>query len=206
MKIINMGPSQHQKLEPITRVSCRPKRTGGSSGFTMVETIVAIAVLGIGVATTIGALTKINSIAAMSRNSTGAYTILTNQVDQFQSMSPFNPQKTNQNPDICSGATNTAQIPKDACHGSYPLYDMTVGTHNISINGTDFNVPVYEYRDASNNVVLVVNGTLSVTVTDLNFAGTTPSSGPFQAVFTLTYTYLNRNYTYSVSTIRTSDI
>jgi prepilin-type N-terminal cleavage/methylation domain-containing protein len=206
MKIINMGPSQASELYPITRVSRSPKRTGDSAGFTMVETIVAIAVLGIGVATTIGALTKINSIAAMSRNSTGAYTILTNQVDQFQSMSPFNPQKTNQNPDICSGATNTAQIPKDACHGSYPLYDMTVGTHNISINGTDFKVPVYEYRDANNNVVLVVNGTLSVTVTDLNFAGTTPSSGPFQAVFTLTYTYLNRNYTYSVSTIRTSDI
>src|SRR5580700_10353774 len=144
MKIINMGPSQHQKLEPITRVSCRPKRTGGSSGFTMVETIVAIAVLGIGVATTIGALTKINSIAAMSRNSTGAYTILTNQVDLFQSMSPFNPQKTNQNPDICSGATNTSQIPVDTCHGSYQLYNMKagVGTQNISINGTDFKVPV----------------------------------------------------------------
>jgi prepilin-type N-terminal cleavage/methylation domain-containing protein len=183
-----------------------PKRTGDSAGFTMVETIMAIAVLGIGVATTIGALTKINSIAAMSRNSTGAYTILTNQVDLFQSMSPFNPQKTNQNPDTCSGATGTAQIPKDTCHGSYPLYDMTVGTHNISINGTDLKVPVYEYRDANNTVVLVVNGTLSVTVTDLNFAGTTPSSGPFQAVFTLTYTYLNRNYTYSMSTIRTSDI
>ena len=183
-----------------------PKPTCDPAGFTMVETIIAIAVLGIGVASTIGALTKINSIAAMSRNSTGAYTILTNQVDLFQSMSPFNPQKTNQNPDLCTGATGTAQIPKDTCHSSYPLYDMTLGTHNISVNGTDFKVPVYEYRDASNNVVLVVNGTLTVTVTDLNFAGTTPSSGPFQAVFTITYTYLNRTYTYSMSTIRTSDI
>ncbi len=160
----------------------------------MVETIIAIAVLGLGVATTIGALTKVNSIATMSRNSTGAYTVLTNQVDLFQSMSPFNPQKTN--------SDGTAQVPVDASHGSYPTYDMTVGTHNISVNGTNFNVPVYEYRDASNNVVLVVNGTLTETVT--NLSGSLPNT--YQAVFTITFTYLNRNYTYSVSTIRTSDI
>jgi prepilin-type N-terminal cleavage/methylation domain-containing protein len=165
-----------------------PKRTCGHAGFTMAETIMAIAVLGIGVASTVGALTKINSIAAMSRNRTGAYTILTNQVDLFQSMSPFNPQKS--------------QIPIDTSHGSYPTYDMTLGTHNISVNGTDFKVPVYEYKDASGNVVLVVNGTLTVTVTDLS--GSLPNT--YQAVFTVTYTYLNRNYTYSMSIIRTSDV
>jgi prepilin-type N-terminal cleavage/methylation domain-containing protein len=165
-----------------------PRRICDPGGFTMVETIMAIAVLGIGVASTIGALTKINSIAAMSRNSTGAYTILTNQVDLFQSMSPFNPQKS--------------QIPIDTSHGSYPTYDMTLGTHNISVNGTDFKVPVYEYKDASGNVVLVVNGTLTVTVTDLS--GSLPNT--YQAVFTVTYTYLNRNYTYSMTIIRTSDV
>lgn len=170
------------------RQKCSVERAPNRAGFTMVETIVAIAVLGIGVASTIGALTKINSIAATSRNSTGAYTILTNQVDFFQSMSPFNPQKS--------------QIPIDTSHGSYPTYDMTLGTHNISVNGTDFKVPVYEYKDASGNVVLVVNATLTVTVTDLS--GSLPNT--YQAVFTLTYTYLNRNYTYSMSIIRTSDV
>jgi hypothetical protein len=160
----------------------------------MVETIIAIAVLGLGVATTIGALTKVNSLAAMGRNSTGAYTVLMNQVDLFQSMSPFNPQKTN--------SDGSAQIPKDTSHGSYPTYDLTLGTHNISVNGTDFKVPVYEYKDASGNVVLVVNGTLTVTVTDLS--GSLPNT--YQAVFTVTYTYLNRNYTYSMSIIRTSDV
>jgi prepilin-type N-terminal cleavage/methylation domain-containing protein len=169
---------------------CSPNR----AGFTMVETIVAIAVLGIGVASTIGTVTKMNAIAAMSRNSTGAYTVLTNQVDLFQSMGPFNPQKTN--------SDGTAQIPKDTSHGSYPTYDMTVGTHNISVNGTNFNVPVYEYRDVSNNLVLVVNGTLTVNVTDLS--ASLPNT--YQAAFTITFTYLNRNYAYSISSIRTSDI
>jgi hypothetical protein len=61
---------------------------------------------------------------------------------------------------------------------------------------------VYEYRDASNNVVLVVNGTLSETVT--NLSASLPNT--YQAVFTITYTYRNRSYTYSISTLRTSDI
>jgi hypothetical protein len=88
-------------------------------------------------------------------------------------------------------------------------------THDLSVDGATYNVPVYEYKDSSGNVVLVVNASgpysstnqgLKVTVTDLNFAGTTPSSGPYQAVFTITYTYLNKTYTYSMSSIRSSDI
>jgi len=183
-----LGVSRSMTAKAFT--PCSPNR----AGFTMAETIVAIAVLGIGVVSTIGTLTKTNAIAAMSRNSTGAHTVLTNQVDLFQSMGPFNPQKTN--------SDGTAQIPKDTSHGSYPTYDMSVGTHNISVNGTDFNVPVYEYRDVSNNLVLVVNGTLTVIVTDLS--ASLPNT--YQAAFTITFTYLNRNYTYSISSIRTSDI
>jgi prepilin-type N-terminal cleavage/methylation domain-containing protein len=163
------------------------------AGFTMVETIVAIAVLGLGVASTIGALTKINAIAATSRNRTGAYTVLMNQIDLFQSMSPFNPQKTNED--------GTPQIPKDT-QRTLATYDMTLGTHNMSVDGTTYNIPVYEYKDANNNLVLVVNGTLSETVTDLS--ATLPNT--YQATFTITYTYLNRTYTFSMSAIRTSDI
>jgi prepilin-type N-terminal cleavage/methylation domain-containing protein len=174
--------------------NCRRRLLNACAGFTMVETVVAISILGIGVASTIGALTRMNALAAVSRNATGAYTVLMNQVDLFQSMSPFNPQKTNQD--------GTAQIPKDASHGSYPTYDMTLGTHNLSVNGADLNVPVYEYKDLNGNVVLVVNGQLTETVTDLS--ATLPNT--YQAVFTVTYTYLNRNYSFSVSTIRTSDI
>ena len=38
-------------------------------GFTLVEAVVAVALIGVGVASTLGALTKFNSIAATSRNS-----------------------------------------------------------------------------------------------------------------------------------------
>jgi prepilin-type N-terminal cleavage/methylation domain-containing protein len=172
------------------------------AGFTLIETIVAIGVLAIGVATTIGALTKINAMAAAGRNTTGAYAVLMNQVDLFQSMSPFNPQKTNQD--------GTVQIPKDSSNGSFPTYDMTVTAagiwRSLSVDGTTFNVPVYQYKDPVNGTVVVVQGLLQVQVTDLNFAGTNPSSGPYQALFKVSYTYLGRSYSFQVSSIRSSDI
>src|ERR1700732_3142901 len=66
-----------------------------AAGFTMVEAVVGVTILGIGVACTVGALTKFYSIVCMSRNATGAYSAVMNQIDLIQSDSPFNPQKTN---------------------------------------------------------------------------------------------------------------
>jgi Tfp pilus assembly protein PilV len=96
-----------------------------SSGFTLVEAVVAVSLIGVGVASTLGALTKFNSIAATSRNATGASAVVMNQVDLFQSMSPFNPQRT------------PPQIPQNA-DGTY---DMSIGTHTIA------------YKDPSTGVV-----------------------------------------------------
>src|ERR1022692_4826576 len=174
-----------------------------AAAFTLIEALVAIAVLAIGVVTTIGALTKINAMAATGRNTTGAYAVLMNQVDLFQSMSPFNPQKMNQD-------GITPQIPQDSSHGSFPTYDMTktaAGTwRSISVDGTTFNMPVYQYKDPVSGTVVVVQGQLQIQVTDLNFAGTNPSSGPYQALFKVSYTYLGRTYSFQMSSIRSSDI
>lgn len=85
-----------------------------TSGFTLVEAVIAVSLIGIGVASTLGVLSKCNSIAATSRNATGASAILMNQIDLFQTMSPFNPGKN--------------QIPKDFVNATY---DMTLGTHPI---------------------------------------------------------------------------
>jgi prepilin-type N-terminal cleavage/methylation domain-containing protein len=93
--------------------------------FTLVETVVAVAVIGVGVASTLGALTKFNQMAATSRNATGASAVLINQTDLFQSMSPFNPQRT------------PAQIPGD----TDKTYDMSLGTHTLN------------YKDPTTNLV-----------------------------------------------------
>jgi prepilin-type N-terminal cleavage/methylation domain-containing protein len=180
------------------------KRHGphGPGGFTLVEAVVALSVLGIGVASTIGALTKFNAFAGTSRNATGAYTVVMNHVDLFQSMSPFNPQKTNDD--------GTAQIPKfiEASNNPQSLasYDMTIGTHTIGYKDPTTGVvsnkwPVYQYKDPNTGTVVVVNGTLTITV-----SAVASLSNTYLGVISLTYTYLNRNYTYSLSSIRTSDI
>ena len=159
-----------------------------AAGFTLIEAVVAIAVLAIGVASTIGALTKFNSIAATSRNATGAYTVVMNQVDLFQSMSPFNPQKTNQD--------GTPQIPKDPTY-SPATYDMTLGTHTIGCLSTDPSTkvvsvsnqwPVYQYKDPSTGTTVVVKGTLTIQVTDIS---TSSAPNTYQAVVTIKYDYLN---------------
>lgn len=93
-------------------------------GFTLVEVAVSVSLIGVGVAVILGALTKFNSTAAMSRNATGAEALLMNQIDLFQSMSPFNPQKKNND--------GTAQVPKDTAN-TPPSYDMTAGAPGVPV-------------------------------------------------------------------------
>jgi type II secretory pathway pseudopilin PulG len=186
----------------------------------MLEAVVGIAVLGIGAASTIGALTKFNSIAAISRNATGAYTVVMNQIDSFESMSPFNPQKPNATAD-CDGVVHP-QIPKDyanICAGNLPTYDMTTvgGTHTIGYAYKDANGvpkvdpqwPVYQYKNPTTGMTVVVKGTLTTTVTDISTAS---MPNTYMAVVRITYNYLNHDgtlqplYSFSMTTIRTSDI
>jgi type II secretory pathway pseudopilin PulG len=161
------------------------RRRSPAAGFTLVEAVVAITLIGIGVVSAIGALTKFNSIASMSRNGTGACTAVMNQIDLIQSDGPFNPQKTNND--------GTPQIPPEL------VLDTTRGGPL-----TQNNVVVYQYKDLANNKIVIVQGTMTTSVTDLNPGSTTTYL--YKAVVTVTYTYLNRSYSFSMSTIRTSDI
>lgn len=160
----------------------RAPTRGSKAGFTIVEGVVGIAILGIGVACAVGGLTKINSIASMARNATGAYTVAMNQIDLIQSDSPFNPQKTN--------TDGTPQIPPE----------LQIGTQ------TQNNVPIYQ----DPNTGIIVAGTMTTTVTDISSTYTNGSTTfpltMYKAVVTVSYTYLNRSYSFSMNTIRTSDI
>src|SRR4029077_6497282 len=135
-----------------------------AAAFALSEVMVGISVLGIGIASTVGALTKFNSIASTSRNATGACAAVMSQIDLIQSDGPFNPQKTN--PD------GTAQIPPD----------LQPGTQ------TSNNVPVYQ--DPGSGVIVV--GTMTTTVTDISSTYTSGSTTfpliMYKAVVTITYT------------------
>ena len=158
------------------------QKARATAAYSLAETMVSLSVLGIGVASMVGAITQFNSNASITRNATGASAAVMNQIDLIQSDAPFNPQKTN--PD------GTAQIPPE----------LQLGTQ------TQNNVPIYQ----DPNTGVVVSGTMTTTVSDISSTYTQGSQTfpltMYQAVVTITYTYLNRNYSFSMSTIRTSDI
>src|SRR5437868_9519975 len=144
-----------------------PRGRLSEAGFTLVETFVAIALIGIGVSCTVGALTKLNSIAAAARNATGAYTAVMNQIDLIQSDGPFNPQKTN--------TDGTPQIPPELQLG-------TQTQNNVSI-----------YQDPKTGVI--VAGTMTIAVSDVSSTYTSGSTTfsliAYKAVVTVNYTYLS---------------
>jgi type II secretory pathway pseudopilin PulG len=146
--------------------------------FTIVEAVIAVAVLGIGIASSLTALTKMNSFAGMSRNDTGAYTVLQNQIDAILCNAPFNPQKTN--------FDGTAQIPPE----------LKIGTTTVT------NVPVYKEPSSG----IIVPGTMTTTVSDVSTTYYGVTMYMYQATVTVTYTYLNRTYSFSMNTVRCSDI
>ena len=147
-------------------------------GFTLVEVIVAISLAGIGVATTVAALTRINSVASVARNLSGATTVAQNHIDLLLSDSPFNPQKNN--PD------GSIMVPPE----------LTVGTHVYN------NIPIYKEPTTG----VIVSGTLTTTIADVSPTYNGYVIPLYQATVTVTYTYLSRNYSVTMNTVRTSDI
>jgi Tfp pilus assembly protein PilV len=153
-----------------------------AEGFTLVEAVIAVTLIGIGVAGSLTALTHANSVASMSRNSTGAQTAAQNQIDLLLSDSPFNPQKNNPAPD------NTQQVPPE----------LTLGTHTYN------NIPIYKEPTTG----VIVAGTMTTEVVNVSptYAPTGAVIPMYRATVTVTYTYLKRSYTMKMSTLRVSDI
>jgi type II secretory pathway pseudopilin PulG len=156
----------------------RARLARSQSAFTLTEAVVALSIVTVGLGSFITGMTKLNEQASISRNATGAGTVLQNQVDLMLSHGPFNPQKTNED--------GSVQIPPE----------LTVGTHvtnNIAI-----------YREQSTGII--VSGTLTTVVTDASQVVSGMKMWLYRANITLNYVYRGKTYTASRSTVRTSDI
>src|SRR5678816_3767226 len=77
-----------------------------ATGFTIIEIIAAIGVLGIASAGTIAVLLQMNQNASLSRLRTGAATVAQNQIDYLLSIQPFNPKKNQIPPELAVGTTS----------------------------------------------------------------------------------------------------
>ena len=174
--------------------NARRRQGSVSGGFTLVEAVVAIVLVGIGITSTITALIKFNGFASVSRNATGAYSAVMNKIDAVESAAPFNPQHkdANGNPD--------PQIPEElkldsARPGGLPLTE---------------DVNVYLYKDPANPTsnIIVVKGVRTTSVVDASVPNN-PLTGSTlylrRVTAAVNYTYLSRPYSFSMSTLRASD-
>jgi len=149
-----------------------------NAGFTLIEAVVAIALIGITITAFTMTMSSLNQSASVTRNATGASTALQNQIDLILSDGPFNPQKVN--------SDGTPQIPPE----------LTLGTH------VSTNVPIY--REPTSGIV--VSGTLTTTVTDMSPVLNGIIMPIYRADVRVTYTYRNKSYSFTRSTLRASDI
>lgn len=195
----------------------------------MVEAVIAIGLIGLGVAGSITALIKMNTIASMNRNNTGAYTAVMNEIDTILSHGPFNPQKINevtgraQIPDELQLGTRTKPVPiyREPVTVTWEYPNATTRTGAGGFSSADIGKLAFD-RDTrtywklasaaptwmSDSGGVIVLGEMTTQVTTPN-PPTTYNGVPlyiYRATVTVTYKYLNRDYSFSMSTLRTSDI
>jgi prepilin-type N-terminal cleavage/methylation domain-containing protein len=154
----------------------KSKRQGGKRAFTLMEVVMALAVVGtMGAGAYVG-FNSLNTYAISSRLYTEAQTAAQNQIDLILSKEPFDPTKS--------------KIPSV----------LTVGTT------TTPNVFIYKDPVTGNTVVTgTMTTTVTDIGATMNFAGATTNLNTYRATVTVSYTYRNTNYSVSMDTMRTGD-
>ena len=156
-------------------------------GFTLVEVLVATALLGLLAGSAIWTLTQANTYSSISRLRTGAENAAQNQIDLILTDGPFKPQNTPPEipPELQLGATcvGTGCVPPNALPGP-TIYSEPAG--------------------ADGNTHSVI-GTMTTTVTKLlPFNGT--ELNLYTATVVVTYIYRNKTYRVQLNAIRASDV
>jgi prepilin-type N-terminal cleavage/methylation domain-containing protein len=207
------------------RCTHRPPRCRG--GFTLIEIVIALAVLGVMAAGCYIGFNAINTYAVTSRLYTEAQTAAQNQIDMILSKEPFDTTAA-----YVSGSFNPAL-------GKIPIEVMTTGELDaLTTSGilfptsppstvpatTDPYYPYYPYfrsgvgqpiskqafiyQDPVSGKV-VVSGTLVTTVADtassMTFAGVTANLNIRRATATVSYSFRNKDYLVAMDTLRTAD-
>jgi prepilin-type N-terminal cleavage/methylation domain-containing protein len=152
------------------------KRQGGKRAFTLMEVVMALAVVGtMGAGAYVG-FNSLNTYAISSRLYSEAQTAAQNQIDLILSKEPFDPMNNKIPTVLTLGTTTTPNVfvYKD------PVSGKVVVTGTMTTTITD----------------------LGATMT---FAGSTKNLNTYRATVTVSYTYRGHNYNVSMDTMRTGD-
>ncbi len=197
------------------------------AGFSLIEIVIALAVLGTMASGVYIGFNAINAFAVSSRLYSEAQIAAQNHIDLVLSKSPFDRDaayiSTAFDPSLnkipvelmttaeigtlaASGVTFPTSAPasKPAATSSYyPYYPYfrTAGTGPIQKQA-------FIYQDPVTGTV-VVTGTLTSTITDTNmsmtFVGSTKNLNTRKAAVTIAYNFRGRDYSLSMETLRTAD-
>lgn len=151
-------------------------RTQARSGFTLVEVVVAVALLGLVAASAIWGLSLANSYASIARLYTGAETAAQNQIDRVMTDSPFNPQ--------------LAQIPAVLALGASGAQPVTIYSEPSGANGQTHSI----------------QGLMVTTVTSNNVVTQSQNLNLYSATVVVTYSYRGRSYRVQLNAMRASDV
>jgi prepilin-type N-terminal cleavage/methylation domain-containing protein len=149
------------------------------NGFTLVETLVAVALLGLVASAALWTLTQTNKYSALSRFYTGARIAAQGQIDLVMSKGPFNPQKSEWpllNPDHPASDPDVYLKPG--------IYAETVTVY----------AEPYPYREVSpipqpSPMPLTVTGQRVTTVTDTGLSVSGRSLNLYAATVVVTFYY-----------------
>ena len=184
----------------------RWRRVAGA-GFTLVEVVAGMAILGLVAGSIIYGLNQLNHFAMVNRLYTAAHTLAQNQIDLILTMGPYDPSTGKYPvPDTCGAATATNTILRtDAPY----YYDSTrTGSCPMSLNASERKVTLY--NDPMNpSGAVPIQATVKTTITDTGL--TVPVGGVAtgldlrRATVVVEYTFRNKSYSVVMETMRTSD-
>ena len=166
-------------LRPV--VSTAPQRSR-TLGFTLVEVLIATALLGLLAGSAFWALTQANNYASITRLYTGAETAAQNQIDLFLTDGPFNPQET------------PPQVP--------PV--LTLG------QSAPQTVTIYSEPAGADGQTHAVTGQMVTTVAHVPDPTISNALGAqlnlYTATVLVTYTYRSKQYRVQLNAMRASDV
>jgi prepilin-type N-terminal cleavage/methylation domain-containing protein len=214
-------------LRQFNRHRCTRRRFRFGGGFTLIEIVIALAVLGVMAAGCYIGFNAINTYAVTSRLYTEAQTAAQNQIDLILSKEPFDVTTA-----YVSGSFNPAL-------GKIPVEVMTTAELDALASGgvtfptaapgatpavTSSYYPYYPYFRAGGGQPIskqafiyqdpvsgkvVVTGTLVTTITDtastMTFGSVTANLNIRRATATVSYNFRNKDYLVTMDTLRTAD-
>lgn len=164
-------------------------RFKGQLGFTFIEIVVAVSILGLMAAGSIWTLTQMNNYASVTRLYTGAETVAQNRIDEILSESPFKPQEGDV-PKVLALTTADSCAHSDTGHGP----------------GC---VEIYHEPDKEGEPPGVVYGKLTTSVkevTDTKVAGAVTNLHIYSATAVVSYVFRGKTYRVQLNAMRAPDV